>query len=116
MGAARQDKHNIPTLLKDSCPIHNTKDKANDLNSHFKSVFAEENLSTMDTTTDIPNILNIFISQSGIHQLLTTLNVCKARGPDHISLYILKHCEDEISPVLHIIFNQSLSTSQLPCD
>jgi len=36
-----------------ACPIYNAKDKANALNSHFKSVFTEEKLSampTMDTT------------------------------------------------------------------
>jgi len=53
----------IQTLLKDGCPNHNAKDK---VNAHFKLVFTEENLSVMpkmDTTTDIPNILDISISQ-----------------------------------------------------
>ena len=42
---------------------------------------------------------------------MTTLS-----GPDRISPYILKHCADEITPILHIIFTQSLSTSLLPND
>jgi len=49
-------------------------------------------------------------------QLLTTLDEHKASGPDRISPYILKHCTDEIMPILHVIFTQFLSTSLLPND
>ena len=59
---------------------------------------------------------DISISQSGIHHLLTTLDKHKASGPDCISPYILKHCADEITPILYVIFNQSLLTSLLPND
>ena len=61
--------------------------------------------------TDVPSMPNITITQSGIHTLLTTLNEHKACGPDRISPYILKHCADEIMPILYLIFNHSLSTS-----
>ena len=94
--------------------------KANALNSHFKSVFTKENLltiPTMDGHTDVPSMPNITISQSGIHQLLTTLNEHKASGSDRISPYTLKHCADEISPILYVAnFNHSLSTSLPPND
>ena len=49
----------IPTLFIDDQPIHSAKDKANALNSHFKSVFTEENLSTlptMDSHADVPSM------------------------------------------------------------
>ena len=48
--------------------------------------------------------------------LLTSLDEHKASGPDRISPYILKHCADEITPILHIIFTQSISTSLLSND
>ena len=70
----------------------------------------------MDSHTDVPSMPNILISQSGIHHLLTTLNEHKASGPDCISPYTLKHCANEITPILHINFNQSLSTSLLVND
>jgi len=117
--AKRQDKSDIPALFVDNQPIHSAKGKANALNKHFKSVFTEENLSTipfMDDHTDIPKMPDISISAAGIHQLLTTLDEHKASGPDRISPYILKHCADEITPILHVIFTQSLSTSLLPND
>ena len=37
-------------------------------------------------------------------------------GPDRISPYILKHCAAEISPILQVIFTQSLNTGKLPSD
>ena len=117
--AKKQDKHDIPTLLIGDQTIHHAKDKANALNNHFKSVFTKENLltmPTMDSNTEVPNMTDISISQSGIHKLLITLDTNKASGPDRISPYILKHCADEITPILHIIFNHSLSTNSLPSD
>ena len=93
--------------------------KANALNNCFKSIFTEENLltiPTMDGHTDVPSMPNITISQSGIHKLLTTLNEHKASGPDRISPYVLKHCTNEIMPILYVICNQSLSISLLPND
>ena len=70
----------------------------------------------MDIHINIPNMPDISISQSGIHHLLTTLDEHKDSGPDRISLYILKHCADEITPILYVIFNQFLLTSSLPND
>ena len=58
----------------------------------------------------------IIFSQSGIQHLLSTLDVNKASGPDRISPYILKHCAEELSPVLQVIFTQSLATGTLPPD
>ena len=43
-------------------PIHNATGKANALNSHFNSLFTEENLltiPTMDNYTDVPSIHDI---------------------------------------------------------
>ena len=47
--------------------------------------------------------------------IFNNINEHKACGPDHISPYILKHCA-EITPILYVIFNYSLSTSLLPND
>ena len=40
----------------------------------------------------------------------------KASGLDNIYPYILKHCAEEISPVLQIIYSQSLDSGSLPTD
>ena len=62
----------------------------------------------------IPN--NIIFTVSGIQYLLSTLDTNKASGPDHISTYILKHCTEEISPVLQIVYSQSLDSGFLLTD
>jgi len=66
-----------------------------------------------DTPSYIPDMP---ISQHGIQDLLSTFDVQKASVPDLISPYILKHCANEIAPILQVIFTQSLSTSSLPFD
>ena len=58
----------------------------------------------------------ISISTQGICNLLCNLDASKAMGPDRISPYVLKYCAAEISPILQIIFMQSLNTGQLPSD
>jgi len=65
----------------------------------------------MDNHIDIADMPDTIISEAGIHQLLKTLDEHKASGPGRISPYILKHCADEITLILYVIFTQSLSTS-----
>jgi len=47
---------------------------------------------------------------------LSLLDSNKASGPDNISPFILKHCCNEISPILQVIFTQSMDTGTLPTD
>ena len=58
----------------------------------------------------------IMFSTCRIQSLLNDLDTNKACGPDQISPYILKDLADEISPILQIIFTQSLDTGALPND
>ena len=110
--ARRQNDHSIPTLYVNDQPINSPKDKSDALNNHFISVFTKEDLSKVpnieDVEVTIPNISPIIFTQSGIQHLLSTLDVSKASGPDRVSPYTLKHCAEELSPVLQIIFTQSL--------
>ena len=47
---------------------------------------------------------------------IVSLDTNKASGPDNIHPYILKNCANEISPILQVIFTQSLDTGILPSD
>ena len=60
----------------------------------------------------IPTMPAISITSNGIKNLLCNLDPNKAMGPDKISPYILKYCAAEISPILQIIFTQSLKLIQ----
>ena len=75
------------------------------------------NIPIMDSTNgfEIP-MSNITFSVDGIQHQLSKLDANKVKGPDNISSYILKHCAIEISPILQVIFTQSLNTGSLPSD
>jgi len=109
----------IPTLLKNNEEFDTTIGKANILNTHFpQSVFTQEDLTNIPIleTTTYPSISPTSFSTQGIESLLSNLVSNKAPRPDQIPSYILKHCAQEIAPILKVIFTQSLSSSSLPKD
>ena len=54
-----------------------------------------------------------FLATSAIRVSEDGSSIC---GPDNIHPYILKNCANEISPILQVIFTQSLDTGILPSD
>ena len=52
----------------------------------------------------------------GIVSLLRKINTKKASGPGGISCWVLKEAVEEIAPFLQFIFNESLTTGQVPSD
>ena len=63
----------------------------------------------------LPGMPDITFSVTGIQHQLSILDTNKASGPDNISPFILKHYSNEISPILQVIFMQSLDTG-VPSD
>ena len=59
---------------------------------------------------------DITFNVEGIYNLLNSLDINKAPGPDEISSRILKHCAIEVAPILQVIFTQSMSSGVLPND
>ena len=49
-------------------------------------------------------------------QSLNNLNIHKASGPDGLSARVLKECSSEISPMLALIYNESLAQGTVPDD
>ena len=50
----------------------------------------------------------------GVAKLLGELNVHKASGPDGLNARVLKECSNEISPILALIYSESLARGQVP--
>ena len=98
--------------------MYHSKDQAEILNKQFQSVFTKEDLSYIPESPELPitPLLNIPISVDGVKKLLSTLDSSKSCGPDNIPARILKHCCDEIAPILTVIFTQSLNSGNLPED
>ena len=63
---------------------------------------------------DFPDLPELFISQDGLEKLLSGIKASKASGPDLIPCRFLKELAHEISPILTLIFKQSLQDGVLP--
>ena len=57
---------------------------------------------------------DITVDPKGVTKLLDGLNVHKAPGPDGLNARVLKECSNEISPILALIFNESLARGDVP--
>ena len=52
---------------------------------------------------------DITVDPKGVAKLLDGLNEHKAPGPDGLNARVLKECSNEISPILALIFKESLA-------
>ena len=64
---------------------------------------------------DSNGVSNIFQTK-GIVSLHKNINTKKATGPEGIPCWVQKEAAEEIAPLLQFIFNQSLTTGQVPGD
>ena len=62
--------------------------------------------------TSFPSINGLNITEFGVFKLLDNIDVSKTSGPDCIPGRILQN----LAPVLHYIFDQSLNSGDLPAD
>ena len=58
----------------------------------------------------------ITVDPKGVAKLLDGLNVHKAPGPDELNARVLKECSTQISPILALIYNESLVRGNVPDD
>ena len=58
----------------------------------------------------------ITVDPKGVAKLLDGLNVHKAPGPDGLNARVLKECSTQISPILALIYNESLAQGNVPDD
>ena len=54
--------------------------------------------------------------KKGVAKLLDGFNVHKAPGPDGLNARVLKECSAQISPILALIYNESLAQGNVPDD
>ena len=59
-------------------------------------------------------MVDITVYLKGIANLLGGLNIHKAPGLDGLNARVLKECSNEISPILALIFNESLALGDVP--
>ena len=105
-------------MSHDKHTITDSTQKANILNNYFSSVFTTKGALPSPTHNESPhpNIQPITFTQADVSQLLTTLEVHKAPGPDKIPPHLLQLASQEIAPVLTLIFKSSFHQGELLMD
>ena len=90
--------------------------KTDILNNYFTSVFTQDSVAPPPPRQGppFPDKSLIGINFHRVVQLLTTLDVHKATGPDHIPSRLLKEISSEIAPSLTLIFQASLCQCSIP--
>ena len=69
-----------------------------------------------NTAVCVEKMGDITVDLKGVAKLLDGLNVHKASGPDGLNARVLKECSNEISPILALIYNESLAPGDVPDD
>ena len=106
----RKDHCSVVPLKYNSKMHDDTTMKTDILNNYFTSVFTQDSVAPPPPIQGppFPDMSPIAINCDGVAQLLTTLYVHKATGPDHIPSRLLKEISSEIAPSLTLIFQASL--------
>ena len=115
--AKRRDSSGISILKSNGKEFTNPKEKADILNNHYNSVFADEK-PTLPTLpmSNFPDMPKIEIDICGVVKLLERLNPSKANGPDLIPTCVLKEAAQSVAPYLCLIFQQSIDSCEVPAD
>ena len=116
---ANERDQNIPTLVDDDEIFCDAQEKANLLNIFFceKSMLPPPDQN--QTVSVLPpltrnKVSDIVCSPQKVMNILKSLDVTKATGPDKISNSILKHCASTLCHPLSEIFNLGFSSGTFP--
>ena len=107
----------IPPLYKEGQTFSVDVDKANLLNSFFtEQTLLDDSQANLPETLNVPNntLDSLSTTPDGVKQILKTLPLGKAAGPDRINNRILKELSEPLSLPLCDLFNFSLSSGKVP--
>lgn len=101
----------------DNIPV-SASECASTFNSFFCSVFTNEDFSSVPCVSDLEYCFMspISVTAEGICKLIHGLKVSTSCGVDNINSKVLRNTSASSSQILCHIFQQSLSTGQLPTD
>ena len=107
----------IPTLRHGDANVQTDTGKADLLNSFFSSCFNQSHSPLTPSESYQPSRgcpEELLCNEEEVYQLLVSLDVTKANGPDGISARMLKHTAASITPSVTQLFNLSLCSGQVP--
>ena len=114
----KKDTFGITSLRENGILKTDTKEKADICNRQFQSAFTREDDSDPPSKGASPfsSMGEITVDPKGVAKLLDGLNVHKAPDPDGLNARVLKECSTQISPILALIYNESLAQGNVPDD
>ncbi|KAI8516278.1 hypothetical protein Bbelb_048590 [Branchiostoma belcheri] len=108
---AKAKAKSLPSVVKNDGSIaQSAKEKANIFNQYFYSTFSPVDRNTSKPDIDIVSVdalSNLQFSVDVVQDVLASLDITKAVGPDNISPLILRKCADILAPSLTQLFNKS---------
>ena len=110
-------KSYIPPLIVNDDILTDNKSKASAFNDYFiEQTKIETNNSNLPRDIDIPEkkLESINFTHQDISDLLKSIDISKAHGPDSVSGRMLKEAGDSIVPSLFRLFKLSLETCKFP--
>src|SRR5678815_3077503 len=106
-----------PLIRSDDSVVNTPTEKAN----HLFGLLFSSNLTLDDSGIPLPPISPLMcpmplpvISFDRVHELLKSMNVRKAGGPDGIALRVLRKCASVLTPPLVQLYSLCLNTSTFP--
>ena len=110
------NKTGIGPLINGNEVVTDDQKMASILNEHFCSIFSEDDGNNHNFTTQPPEELltDMNITMKMVKDKIEQLKPRKAPGPDGITNDILKVLKDEVATPIHILFQSSLSTGNVP--
>lgn len=113
----KNDCGDIPPLQSGDNTLTDNSAKASLFNNYFASVFNKNtDIEAATLASPFSPIEDIKITEQGVLNLLSKLDVSKSIGPDELPSRVLLEARNELTPILTFIFEQSLKEGQLPND
>jgi hypothetical protein len=113
-------RHGIgPLEAPDGSTIQAPEQIAEELNKCFSDVFTREDTANIPTPKKYrvrTKLTRSFITAQKVRAQIKKLKRTGVAGPDGICTWLLKQCEDELSPVLATIYRKSLQEGQVPAE
>lgn len=110
-------KSSIPPLLHDNRYVEDNNEKADLLNTYFaQQTLLDDNMTNPPEfeIRDRPSLNTILISPSEVEDILRSLKIGKASGPDMINNRVLKELANPLAKPLSDLFNHSMSNCVCP--
>ena len=107
----------IPPLFHENAYISDTNEKANLINNFFaEQSVLDDHLATLPDSVDSggPSLDSIVFTPTEVKDILNTLKLGKASGPDNVNNRILKEAAVPLSDSLCDLFNYSMSKRVCP--